>query len=486
MLLHPVAVAAVLVLLLNDHVLKSAFPGLLTGKLSDVVGLVFFPLLVAAVGSRLLRRHPPGLVPASALSTAIAFALVKLTVPGSAAFAWLLGSAQWLIVIALTGHATLQPVAVVRDPTDLLALPAVLVAVRIARRSKPTGARPLPLRSRLAPLAMAVLMAASTMATEQAPYPSEYPSATTTVTLTPDHPAVTRHISWSTGAVDKVEVPPGRVWLGASKGSGEARAALVPDDGVVVFLLADDPDIATPDTDSIDPVDKDGNVRYPTTTDLVLHGPCSPTCVGGATAVVRWATGTPPADGLTVQLDASLALPVTDDAAASSATSTISFDPGGFDGAPTVVSATKRGSLVVSSRRTDAHADMTVQIAADALPRPLDYPLLGYAVVSFTRTGTGLPDDAAIWDVTIGTHEVSSVNETGPMSTASNILLTCQPRAACRILVTIAASYDKYLMGPQAAPPADAIVTMGYTIVVRLEAYDGRTIPADAITITAK
>ena len=39
-LAHPGSVLALVVLVLNDHVLKQAWPGLVTGKLSDVAGLV--------------------------------------------------------------------------------------------------------------------------------------------------------------------------------------------------------------------------------------------------------------------------------------------------------------------------------------------------------------------------------------------------------------------------------------------------------------
>ncbi len=42
---HPVTVVAALVLLLNDHLLKHAWPGPVTGKLSDVAGLVVAPPL---------------------------------------------------------------------------------------------------------------------------------------------------------------------------------------------------------------------------------------------------------------------------------------------------------------------------------------------------------------------------------------------------------------------------------------------------------
>src|SRR5688500_11278112 len=47
-LLHPAALASIAVLILNDHWLKAAAPGLVTGKLSDFAGLLFFPLMVQA------------------------------------------------------------------------------------------------------------------------------------------------------------------------------------------------------------------------------------------------------------------------------------------------------------------------------------------------------------------------------------------------------------------------------------------------------
>ena len=46
--LHPVVLTALAIWLLNDHVLKARWPGAVTGKLSDVAGLVAFPVLLAA------------------------------------------------------------------------------------------------------------------------------------------------------------------------------------------------------------------------------------------------------------------------------------------------------------------------------------------------------------------------------------------------------------------------------------------------------
>ncbi|MBC7976471.1 MAG: hypothetical protein H7138_15980 [Myxococcales bacterium] len=46
---HPVTLAAVCVLVINDWLLKPRFgPSLVTGKLSDVAGLVFAPVVLSA------------------------------------------------------------------------------------------------------------------------------------------------------------------------------------------------------------------------------------------------------------------------------------------------------------------------------------------------------------------------------------------------------------------------------------------------------
>ena len=48
LLTHPYFIAGLVVLLVNDHLLKYAYPGFLTGKLSDVSGLFIFPVFFSA------------------------------------------------------------------------------------------------------------------------------------------------------------------------------------------------------------------------------------------------------------------------------------------------------------------------------------------------------------------------------------------------------------------------------------------------------
>jgi hypothetical protein len=142
-LLHPVALAALVLLVVNDHVLKSAYPGFVTGKLSDAAGLTVFPLFLHALLERGFRvtgasfsRWYRSAALAGAATTAFGFSLVKGTEQGAELFRNGLGAVQCL-PHALSG---LDPTAcrarVVVDVTDLWALPFVLVSVRLLGRAQ--------------------------------------------------------------------------------------------------------------------------------------------------------------------------------------------------------------------------------------------------------------------------------------------------------------------------------------------------------------
>ncbi|WIX84670.1 hypothetical protein [Amycolatopsis sp. DG1A-15b] len=126
-LAHPLTVGATAVLLVNDHVLKPAWPGLVTGKLSDVAGLVVAPPVLGL----LLGLFLAGRVAAAAavLTTGAGFALVKLTAGGAG-----VASAAWSVVNG--------PSVILADPADLVALPALGLSWWVWRRV--TGVPPLP------------------------------------------------------------------------------------------------------------------------------------------------------------------------------------------------------------------------------------------------------------------------------------------------------------------------------------------------------
>jgi hypothetical protein len=144
-ILHPLALASIALLIANDHVLKSLWPGTVTGKLSDVAGLIFFPLLLVALWearSRLRgarwRPDQRRLVIAIVL-TGVAFVVVKTVTPAADAYRSILGLAQWpfaSVVAVFEGRPLPSPAPVLfaMDATDLVALPSLLVSYVIGRR----------------------------------------------------------------------------------------------------------------------------------------------------------------------------------------------------------------------------------------------------------------------------------------------------------------------------------------------------------------
>ncbi|GIE30849.1 hypothetical protein Ait01nite_038940 [Actinoplanes italicus] len=114
-------VAALALLIVNDHVLKAACPGWVTGKLSDAAGMVVAPPLLAALAGLVAprRRVTVGAI----LAVGVGFTFVKMWSYGAE-----LASSAWSLV---------TPSLVRADPTDLLALPFLAVAWWTAHRPLP-------------------------------------------------------------------------------------------------------------------------------------------------------------------------------------------------------------------------------------------------------------------------------------------------------------------------------------------------------------
>jgi hypothetical protein len=104
-LLHPLPLFAILVLVVNDHVLKLHFAGFLTGKLSDIAGLAFFPCMLESAYEQ-LRFRAAAFAPSSrvtawcVLVTGLVFSAVQLWEPASEAYA-----TAWACCSGRCGHS---------------------------------------------------------------------------------------------------------------------------------------------------------------------------------------------------------------------------------------------------------------------------------------------------------------------------------------------------------------------------------------------
>jgi hypothetical protein len=118
-LTHPAFLAALLMLIVNDHLLKALYASWLTGKLSDFAGLFVFPVFLAVVGKRwwnsrrsLVMLH---------LAVGLCFVLWKLA-PVEVVLDWL-------------GRLTTLPMpGRVKDATDLMALVVLPLSYYFLRR----------------------------------------------------------------------------------------------------------------------------------------------------------------------------------------------------------------------------------------------------------------------------------------------------------------------------------------------------------------
>jgi hypothetical protein len=79
-LLTPIYIGSVAALVLNDQIFKQAFPGLITGKLSDFAGVFAFAVFLSVV----IRRH----IPAFHAMIAVAFMVWKSPLSDPAIEAW--------------------------------------------------------------------------------------------------------------------------------------------------------------------------------------------------------------------------------------------------------------------------------------------------------------------------------------------------------------------------------------------------------------
>lgn len=150
-LFHPIPLVALGLLVLNDHVLKRAIPGVVTGKLSDFAGLAFFPLVLEALvetALHLLGRETRPSARRLALCTSVTglvFAAIK-TVPWAGdLYARALGALQWpfaALAAALSGRPWPEAhrIAFARDPSDLVALPALALALVAGRARRARAA----------------------------------------------------------------------------------------------------------------------------------------------------------------------------------------------------------------------------------------------------------------------------------------------------------------------------------------------------------
>lgn len=158
-LVHPVMLASLFVLALNDHVLKRLCPGVLTGKLSDFAVVVVLPLTLLGIvelASAHIWRRPLSdrannrCLVACLILSLLVFALPEVWQPAEDAYRYGLAALQrpfravWACFLGVPLRA-FRPVRATADVTDLLAMPMAWLALRVAWRGAVPARRHAPL-----------------------------------------------------------------------------------------------------------------------------------------------------------------------------------------------------------------------------------------------------------------------------------------------------------------------------------------------------
>ena len=121
---HPIILASLVGWLINDHILKDLYGNWLTGKASDVFGLIVFPVLVALplqrLGSPAIRRWS---LPFGSVVTALLFVAINVST-------WASDATSSVLSLAI-------PSGLTPDYTDLATLPALAVVYIVRSREFP-------------------------------------------------------------------------------------------------------------------------------------------------------------------------------------------------------------------------------------------------------------------------------------------------------------------------------------------------------------
>jgi hypothetical protein len=153
--------AALIVLIINDQILKASYPSWVTGKLSDFAGMVVFPVvlagLVGLLAPRLAGRHRERIRQLSLALSGVTLVVIKTIAAGAQAMESLLegatGASQQIVV----------------DQTDLLGLAGLLVANSVLKCTQPAH---LASKARVAVWAVAAIACVAT--SQDSPYASNW------------------------------------------------------------------------------------------------------------------------------------------------------------------------------------------------------------------------------------------------------------------------------------------------------------------------
>lgn len=313
--------------------------------------------------------------------------------------------------------------------------------------------------------------------------PSTSTSHEQVVHLTAASPVAVRHLTF--------EISPPKRGLNASLAIEATRVtgdkSEFPD-GVTISVVADDLRLRS-ETSGVTVGSLPGST-------ILLTDYCAEGCLGGATIVVRGAAHARLAEDIRLKADLSASgTSSNQDPLGTTLTITADGDPT-FDGMPGTIVATVERTVVVSQASPDGHLSVSLHVDANALMRPLDYPLVGTFRLLAVEQGTN-GELLTSYYLPLGRMTVNG-RPVG-MSTTHGLvdldwLGLCAPDRDCDVTIevdlTFARLSDLAEVGAAvdnrtlSAPPSSFELRL--SLEASLEAFDHRPLPAGSVTLTAQ
>ena len=137
---HPLSLSMLALWIVNDHLLKGWYGNAWTGKLSDVAGLIVFPLFLFALFEVFVSVERPRRALLTSITVAgVFFVGLNTSDAFSDSVCLVLGGLQWPLkaIVSLAqggGLPSYVPTAATPDLTDLYTLPALWLAWHVGTK----------------------------------------------------------------------------------------------------------------------------------------------------------------------------------------------------------------------------------------------------------------------------------------------------------------------------------------------------------------
>ncbi len=306
----------------------------------------------------------------------------------------------------------------------------------------------------------------------------------TDVHLAPDSPVAVRHLTL--GATPVADPEGAGITIRATRiradGGHESPAGVTvsvrPDDPTAILWQAGHPDESLPGAQ------------------LMFLGGCREGCRSGVTIVVRAAPGATSTEDVRILADLLVISPFKDRQSLDVTPSITEDADRRFDGSPPTALATASSTIVLSGASPLVHVDLRIRAKGQALGKARAFPLVGSLVlrgVGDATTHAALSSylGSAIGFVKVGSGGYSLASEGNPADL--DWLRLCPATGDCDVTVGLDFSYENQASTARvnaavANNPSPSLPTTFRTelqAIAILEAFDGRTIDADSVSLTA-